>query len=655
MINTNITAPTKKSSLISPLLKSYFSTLAITRIGTIHAMNIIAFFLFILISCFYIRNQNYHPTVCRKDKQASLKIKLFYKLNAHTSLTDFFSFFLSCSYLSGSYHSITSDISNGLFKGILLFSTFIGLYCLLKEILFFLSSFLFNKTKNSSYNTIYNPTFYLSLNKVNTILKTHSKKIPFLCFLLCILVRIPFFLYSYPGIMTPDSINQVEQILGMQPFSNHHPWVHTMIMSFFYHLGSLFTENRNLAFAFYTIFQLIFMAFAASYLIFVLDKYVKYKVLLLLVIFFYAFLPYHSVMAICIWKDVMFSGTVLLFSTTLFHLLMIQKRTTSEKPEINLKDNLATLMIYFVSGVLFCLLRSNGRYAFFITFPFLLYSFWKSKKLMYPLHLLILLLVLFIKGPVMDHYQVKQPDFVESLSIPLQQVGRVIAKNHVLTQEEWELLNNIMDTRYVGQLYTEFISDPMKELVRAGNPSYLTEHKVEYLKLWIRLGLRYPATYLEAWLEQTKGFYSPSTVYSVAEVDGIIDNDTGLSREYLLRGKGIVKIREILIKLQEIFPIYGALWSMGSLFWGILILLYLQLSKRYYLSSESKASSEDYDISFNSLPTIQIVTLWLPSIAIIGTLLLATPVATEFRYAYHLAYCLPLYLGIVWSKCNHSG
>ena len=46
-----------------------------------------------------------------------------------------------------------------------------------------------------------------------------------------------------------------------------------------------------------------------------------------------------------------------------------------------------------------------------------------------------------------------------------------------------DIRNKIMDIDYVPQLYTEFISDPMKELVRAGNPSHLEEHKAEYLKL----------------------------------------------------------------------------------------------------------------------------------------------------------------------------
>ena len=182
----------------------------------------------------------------------------------------------------------------------------------------------------------------------------------------------------------------------------------------------------------------------------------------------------------------------------------------------------------------------------------------------------------------------------------------------------------------------------MKELVRAGNPDYLSENKAEYLKLWISLGIRYPVTYLEAYLEQTKGFYSPATIYSVAEVDGIIHSDTGVTREYLLRGKIIVKLREILLKLHEIIPLYGSLWSMGSLLWGIITLLYLKLGRLIILKKEG----------LPTLSAVEIITLWLPSLAVIGTLLLATPVAIEFRYAYHLAYCLPLYLGIVNIKEN---
>ena len=254
---------------------------------------------------------------------------------------------------------------------------------------------------------------------------------------------------------------------------------------------------------------------------------------------------------------------------------------------------------------------------------------------MYPLHFALLTLVLMIKGPVMNHFDVKQPDFIESISIPLQQVGRVIATGQELTPEQKDLVNKIMNSSHVPELYTEYISDNMKELVRAGNPEYLVEHKGEYLKLWIELGLKYPDIFLDAYVAQTRGYYSPSAVYSVAEVDGIIDNDTGLYREYLLRGKIIVKLREILIKLQEMIPLYGSLWSMGSLFWGTLLFLGLAISRYHKLTLKTHMNFLD------------LITIWIPNIAVIGTLLIATPVAIEFRYAYNLAYCIPLYFAVM--------
>ena len=147
--------------------------------------------------------------------------------------------------------------------------------------------------------------------------------------------------------------------------------------------------------------------------------------------------------------------------------------------------------------------------------------------------------------------------------------------------------------------------------------------------------MKYPDIYLDAYVAQTRGYYSPSAVYSVAEVDGIIDSDTGLYREYLIRGKVIVKLREILIKLQDMIPLYGALWSMGSLFWGTLLFLGLALGRKGSFSLKANLNFMD------------LITVWIPNIAVIGTLLIATPVAIEFRYAYNLAYCIPLYFAIM--------
>ena len=82
-------------------------------------------------------------------------------------------------------------------------------------------------------------------------------------------------------------------------------------------------------------------------------------------------------------------------------------------------------------------------------------------------------------------------------------------------------------------------------------------------------------------------------------------------------------------------PLYGALWSMGSLFWGTLLFLGLALGRKGSFSLKANLNFMD------------LITVWIPNIAVIGTLLIATPVAIEFRYAYNLAYCIPLYFAIM--------
>ena len=52
---------------------------------------------------------------------------------------------------------------------------------------------------------------------------------------------------------------------------------------------------------------------------------------------------------------------------------------------------------------------------------------------MIPVHLIILALVLFVKYPCMNVYEIKQADFAESVSIPVQQLACVVARGESLT------------------------------------------------------------------------------------------------------------------------------------------------------------------------------------------------------------------------------
>ena len=69
-------------------------------------------------------------------------------------------------------------------------------------------------------------------------------------------------------------------------------------------------------------------------------------------------------------------------------------------------------------------------------------------------------------------------------------------------------------------------------------------------------------------------------------------------------------------------PVYGTLWSMGVAFWILVLMIGCVLVRR----EEGKL-----------LYTLPCLLLW-------GTVMIATPVATEFRYVYFLMLCTPFYL-----------
>ncbi len=92
-----------------------------------------------------------------------------------------------------------------------------------------------------------------------------AKRVFLASFLLCLIFWLPGYLYEYPGIITPDSINQIEQTLGLVPLSNHHPISHTLLIGLCLRPVYAVTGNINTAIGFYTLVQMILMALIVAY------------------------------------------------------------------------------------------------------------------------------------------------------------------------------------------------------------------------------------------------------------------------------------------------------------------------------------------------------------------------------------------------------
>ncbi len=499
--------------------------------------------------------------------------------------------------LSADYHIILGGLSSRLFCLIILILTAVGLF------------------------TIYYYLCLWLLQAVGALKFTHdgysTALLPYIASAVCFVCWIPYFLFEYPAVMTPDSINQYAQVIGAYELSNHHSIIHTLIIGACYNAGLSLTGNVYVGIAFYTVLQMIFMAFVAGYVVRTLQK-AKVKTLVIIIsICFYALMPYNGAYVVTMWKDIPFAGFMTLFAAGLMRFLI---RNSEDK--LSVREYFTLLLPYIVSAFMICVLRTNGWYLFLVSLPFILVSYRKSLKLMIPVHVIILLLVLFIKYPVMQIYDIKQADFAESLSIPVQQIARVVTNGEPLSQSQYEFVSQIMDIEQVPSVYQEDVSDNIKNLIRQSGLEYLEAHKGEFMKNWLTIGLNHPKTYFDAYAAQTKGYWYPDVSCEVGLADGIYTNEFGLSWQPVIRGNILVKLKEITFKLPELIPLYGLMWSMGFMLWLILVIAALGLRNRN---------------SKNAL-------ICLPFLLLTATLSAATPVANEFRYAYAIFYALPILL-----------
>lgn len=483
------------------------------------------------------------------------------------------------------------------------------------------------------------------------IKKVISRRV-FLCsFIICLIFWLPGYLYEYPGIITPDSINQIEQTLGLVPLSNHHPIAHTLLIGLCLRPVYAITGNINTAIGFYTLVQMILMALIVAYSINTLRLIGLRLRWVYLALLFYTIIPFQWVYMVTMWKDVLFAGFIMLFAASFIRLVGIgdsrygfdvisagdrvsNSAFTGRKREF-LEVHGCTFIIHFIACVGTALYRNNGLYAFLLMIPFM--CIWglkalKKRKSMLITWGLALITIIVIRYPVMNGCGVVQPDFVESLSIPIQLFCRVLVEDKDLGAEDTQMVDKIIDTTYIHELYAYDFADNMKELFKAGHPDYLQEHIWEYAGLWIRTGLKYPGLYIDEYKNMTYGYWYPDNPkgednYVVAENDGVCDNALGIQRKWLIYGLPAnlwLKTREIGIKISDMLPGYGILYCMGSTFFLLCI------SIGIILSGKKRGIVMPLLLVFFGVCTV----------------LIATPVAADFRYSYFMTMMIPFIITI---------
>lgn len=448
----------------------------------------------------------------------------------------------------------------------------------------------------------------------------YSKQRFFRYFFIIILCWLPYFIVNYPGVLSYDSIIQITQIETSIPMNDHHPVIHTVLISILYKIGKHLFGSTNAGTALYSLVQMVIMAWMDAKLVVLLEKSgLKNKYARFILVYF-AVVPLHAVYAVTMWKDILFAAFTLWFSMSIYEIYIVKEQSR------------CAWIQYIVSGSLMALFRSNGMVVLILCIPFLLYAIRKSIKKSWIICLPLCIFVI-VKGPVYHSFAVvNTDDIVESLSIPIQHIARVVVdEKKGLTDNEKKLIARVAPLEDIRNTYNCRFADPMKNLIwNNGGGTVIEENKWQYFKLWLALGLKHPLSYAAAQIDATVGYWYPDEQYTVI-FRGVYENDFGI--QPLFEQQGLLQTAYAKwCDLYRTVPIMGNFFSIGTVF----LLTVLTVIKNIYDRRYRK------------------ILVALPSLAGWLTIIIASPMHAEMRYVYGMTLVLPLILATMFLPCESN-
>lgn len=465
-------------------------------------------------------------------------------------------------------------------------------------------------------------------NIITRVIKKTGRYEDVLTFFFLILCWLPVLLAVYPGFFVYDAQDEYIQV-ATRVFSTHHPLVHVLLLGGLICGVHKLTDSYNLGIACYMVFQMALAAGVFTFLFSYLRKKKVSCVLRLIGMIWLGLFPTVVMFTLCSAKDALFTLALLLL------LVCLLEMGTEEM----FFESKGWQVLFVLSGMGMMLLRNNGFYAFMVMIPLLLLVRKTRRRRLLFLAVCAAAGCLLINGGLKAALHADDSEYQELLTVPIQQLARTYKyAPETFSGEDREILYEVLNEEALS-LYTPRLSDPVK--YRFDNEAFAGD-KGKYAKLWLRVGMKKPLIYLNAWWMTSYGFWYPDMVINVYGGNTVFtftykDNSYfGYEVEQPgVRESKIPWLDEVYRKLslevwKEKVPVVSWLFSPGAMFWIYAFLFAWLLNNRRY------------ELLYPFLP---IFLIWL-------TVLLGPTYLP--RYVLFFWYCLPLFLAIAWMGCNSS-
>ena len=430
---------------------------------------------------------------------------------------------------------------------------------------------------------------------------------------------LPVLLAYWPGISAYDIYTQLDEVLTGE-YTNRNPLLHTLLLGMFYRLGEGM-GNPAVGYALFMLLQMAVMAAAYGAAMGYLWRLNAPKALWWLSLALFALLPVHAMLSISDTKDGFF--------VALLTLLLIRFHRLLRRPELLRSGRFAAGFVAI--GSVMCMMRNNvfmGMLTGLAAGLFAVGREWRRR--LCALMLGTLAVYLGALNGLKAVYDASGTLATELVSVQSQQMGRVHAYYH---ETEPEDCYEIMMWLPTVEDYTPYTADPLKTFAIVDKPQRMWG----FTKLWGRVGLKHPITYIDAWLLNTKGYwYLNDTTHARIYGEG---EDTHLG--YLLSGQVETHGLASPGVLPRLRALYERLFS-GNEYQRIPVLSLLFAPSLWIWLAAFAAAAAIWQRDRRTLAAIMLLMgCFLP--LLFGACVL-------IRYAYPFVACVPLLLGFALAE-----
>ena len=446
------------------------------------------------------------------------------------------------------------------------------------------------------------------------------------------LAWIPLMVIYYPCVASGDTVDSLAQFFNVEDLcwsakainlindnviiNKHHSVLFTMILGNVVKFGH-YILSYSFGIFLFIILQVAILIAIFTFLIYYLKKIKTPTWMRVFALLFFCLSPIVSSYAIAAIKDTLGAILILFYNICLFQIIRNYDGFVKKK---------IFVIAFMICILLILMIKSNSMYVIITSYATLLFAFWKSRKKLKKLVMILLLpLTLFLGYDkiLLPSLDVTGTNIKESYSVQFMQIARLAHKNkNAISDSDKEIIDKVLDYEAISRDYTPDLSDPVKNTYRKD----VTEEELDdFWKVYFKYFKKYPKVYIASFINGIYAYFFPE----VGETKGIIkiDNRIGDSSKFkIVNLDKFEDARYINKALQDIFiklPFFSFFNHVAFHDWFLILSVIYIIKKKCY----------KYIVPISSL------------IAIFLSCLIS-PVNGSFRYILPIVFSVPLILAI---------